>query len=239
MKNVVIALAMISTVTTTAAGAGLPECNAVSQNVLALYDHSTAAILDATKAGFAADALDNRDNFRVVEDNYTANHNDVLLANAALGPLMGAELKNPKVIEATSALIDHVQGTIIATQLLSQLSLSYERAVNTRNARRRRTLTALPFALIAPAAAAGYMAGSNGAHVSTSTTTMTANGQTYNATTRTYDYAESQALQAAISATQEQQRQALETYTPVIANQTYAITPLFRAWVEACGGHYP
>jgi hypothetical protein len=199
-----------------------------------LVAHTGNALVDATKAGFAADSLKRGADFKTVETSAADVHREVLMAYMALGPVMGSEIRNARVMSATAAVARAAQGELQVAQLLAQLALTYERVVNAQKKRNRMLLIAAPFLLVAPIAAGAFMEGVMGAQRTTTTTTGTVNGQPFTATTTTVDYTRMEALQAAVAANQAGRKEALELYTPQVGTLVYVINPLAWKWITAC-----
>lgn len=210
------------------------SCRALGPAMVDLVAHTGNALVDATKAGFAADSLKNGADFKTIETSAADVHREVLMAYMALGPVMGSDIGNGRVRVATAAVAREAQGELQVAQLLTQLSVTYERVINAQRKRDRLLLMAAPFLLVAPIAAAGFMEGAMGAQRTTSTTTGTINGQQFSATTSTEDYSRVNAIQAAVAANQAGRKEALELYTPQVGTLVYVINPLAWKWITAC-----
>lgn len=210
------------------------SCRELGPAFLDLYTNTNSAVLTAIKAGFSADSLKTGADYKAVEDNAAGTRISVLKAYTALGAVLTTRIPNPDVTSATKAFVSEAQGQLQVAQQLALLSLNYERTANAQNKRRHAILYAAPFLLIAPVAAAGFMAGAAGAHTTTSTTTGNIDGQQFTATTTTRDYSEANALNLAVSQNQAQRKEALEMYTPQVSTLPYVLGPLSQDWIDAC-----
>lgn len=209
-------------------------CRDLGPAILDLYTHTNAAVIDADTAAFRADALASSADYKYVEDNSAATRLEVLKAYTALGPILTARVRNSAVTSATRAFAEEAQGQLQVAQQMAQLSLTYERTANAQNKRRYKLLYAAPFLLVAPVAAAAYMASASGEHTRTTTTTGTVGGQPFTSTTTTRDYAQANAMNLAVSEDQAQRKEALELYAPQVSTLPYVLGPLSNNWVEAC-----